>query len=855
MADLEYAKVTGRWGVPVGGVVEGEDLEPVVVWCTSGRVFIEPLAGTLVEGAATPWTAGTATLEAAIGEVDDEAGWLLHETLNYIWVADLTCEGANPRIGDDAATHRISFSEVMAGDLHVELAPFTCRLTAAGDGISEGNVNDLTLLTPVDPGAATPIYRGERGTAVAGAVIDGVNLTFELADGTTIDAGELPGSTEAIDAAEAATAAAGTATTKAGEASGSAADSADSADTASDAATTATTKASEASTSATAAAGNQSAAEDAQAAAEAARADAQDVALRLAAAAAANAEHAANYARLQRIFLGPPAGCFLGRSGNDYTFYRGLGSSVYEAYALPRVAQSWLGVTYTLNNIQGATIQIPLLSVDETAATFTGTWTSTFQAINVGYKAKTLTVTTTAASSTVTVTGGGTIDTGDIPRHVTIPGAAAASADLVTNATVRHSSSSFGTGTPATLAVSNVVATLWPSVHYSIAAGDTAAWTSPASSIALGMRIWRLQNGGLAKVTINGDATLADLLPTAAQAVALLGYPSNILVANSGSLNPTDRVIDMNSHSASAFYDVKVALATGLAPGANAVVVTATGYTPSGGTAARAYISGFASGTAATTPATANAEMFTAYDISSGTSAWEGAIDCGELGSGNHQFISGTVHGYENQNSLSIKVNDATVTPTDGVIVAVNSAEITRTTSLFHPDTGTALVDDPFISRTTVYRLDRLGLTANRTDEHHFDTRVWTDYMMMAGVGAFGASGKLDRIGLEAYPEIKTLDGLADALYGQSRSSFAWAWDSTGKVAMLAYIPDHYGFTDGYAAYAGPTATQDRLGLLTKMYFASIGPDIPTDVPAGTVRTSTIRYVLGFNISSALAAA
>jgi len=80
--------------------------------------------------------------------------------------------------------------------------------------------------------------------------------------------------------------------------------------------------------------------------------------------------------------------------------------------------------------------------------------------------------------------------------------------------------------------------------------------------------------GGLVKVTIDGDETLADLLETAQDKVNNGDFPNTILVTNGGTLNPTDRVLDTFSDE---FYNGNL-FSSSLSPGVHTVRLTVTGY-------------------------------------------------------------------------------------------------------------------------------------------------------------------------------------------------------------------------------------------------------------------------------------
>lgn len=81
-------------------------------------------------------------------------------------------------------------------------------------------------------------------------------------------------------------------------------------------------------------------------------------------------------------------------------------------------------------------------------------------------------------------------------------------------------------------------------------------------------------SGGFYKVTIDGDATLADLLRTAQQYVDDGILPNTVLVANGGTLNPTDRICDYDSTGAT----IPQMFTRSLSAGSHVVRVTRTGY-------------------------------------------------------------------------------------------------------------------------------------------------------------------------------------------------------------------------------------------------------------------------------------
>ena len=88
-------------------------------------------------------------------------------------------------------------------------------------------------------------------------------------------------------------------------------------------------------------------------------------------------------------------------------------------------------------------------------------------------------------------------------------------------------------------------------------------------------------SAAMCKVTIDGDATLADLLPTAQELVDASALTSAALVANGGSLNPTDRIMDTynltNNYIGPGIASI-VFFSNSLAPASHTVRVTETAY-------------------------------------------------------------------------------------------------------------------------------------------------------------------------------------------------------------------------------------------------------------------------------------
>lgn len=186
-SDLDYAKVTGRFGITVGDDVDADEL-PEIIYCTSGSIELYPLQSPVkVVGAdPVPLTLGNAVIVADI----NAEGYLEYRGVPRVWVVDLTSEKVNPRIGDNAATHEVRFVDMVAGDIPVTFPGGPVRITAAGP--NGDGINDLTTLLPVQPGAAEPIFQGPRGTSIESASVEGGDLVLALDNGDELNAGPLP---------------------------------------------------------------------------------------------------------------------------------------------------------------------------------------------------------------------------------------------------------------------------------------------------------------------------------------------------------------------------------------------------------------------------------------------------------------------------------------------------------------------------------------------------------------------------------------------------------------------------------------------------------------------------------------
>lgn len=367
---------------------------------------------------------------------------------------------------------------------------------------------------------------------------------------------------------------------------------------------------------------------------------------------------------------------------------------------------------------------------------------------------------------------------------------------------------------------------------YSNTAASTATVTSPTGVGAISINVVKTTNGGgLVAVTIDGDITRATLLPTAQEVVTAGRYASTILTTNGGTLDPTQRVIE--GYSGTLQPDVDVPCAEGLDPAVtHTVVYKATGYAPVvNGTSNRSYLSAFVWGTPG------NPTKL----ISAAVSNWDTAIDCVPASGGSRSFIGGT-HGYENETSCTLKVDGTPTTLTNGQVVApAAKAEITRVTTLTHPDlAGAKLADVVSVFTLTTEGIEvKWTLTWAQAASAHFA------YMMMPLPGPASGVDGFDKADLSAWPNgpINLAgDPGVTQYFGTSESPAAWLWQSTGRLAALMWGRNARQFTKNWQGSL-KMSVEDRQDNLAKLYLARISSTgSPEVVAPGDVWHARVLY-------------
>lgn len=311
-----------------------------------------------------------------------------------------------------------------------------------------------------------------------------------------------------------------------------------------------------------------------------------------------------------------------------------------------------------------------------------------------------------------------------------------------------------------------------------VTTNDSVTYTTPAGTTWVGAMHYVGSSGGLAKILIDGDPTLATSLPTAQSLVDAGTFPATILVANGGTLNPTDRVYDQFVNITS----TKVEYANGLASGAHTVQVICTGYKRAAASDVRLYISAFWTNPAAgSTLSTAGVGTKHNTDLSTISSVWEYAYSY-LSGAATNEGYHGNSHGYDHEQTFTIEVDGAVVNPSNYQISAGGLLAINRTSLLRHIDLGAtncASIALSYVMRPTT------GLTIAHDLTWLVDGEVGQRiYPVM-----MTAEGLLDRgsaIGAGADYDLTLNDG--DESNASGKFPAHYMWDEDGEYGVMTHI-------------------------------------------------------------------
>ena len=278
--------------------------------------------------------------------------------------------------------------------------------------------------------------------------------------------------------------------------------------------------------------------------------------------------------------------------------------------------------------------------------------------------------------------------------------------DRIPSLSIKDSNATYATKTGTW--TNNIAQALAYGGTYSFTATDGAyiTFTTPANVRRVGLRTVNITNAGIVLVSIDGDNTKANLLSTAQQLVDAGTIADTCLVANGGTLNPTDRVI--NQYFNGTNYDKRLVIADNLAAGVHTIVLTYTGYKQAASSAARLYITGLMYNDGTQTVATADIVMDTIQAVGGTASVYEPVQVIIPTGGTTGTYVGG-IHGYSTLNTTVITVDGVEVTPADGSITPGDIISFARNSSLYHPDIDAGATEIG-VSITTYYPTARQGL-------------------------------------------------------------------------------------------------------------------------------------------------
>jgi hypothetical protein len=368
---------------------------------------------------------------------------------------------------------------------------------------------------------------------------------------------------------------------------------------------------------------------------------------------------------------------------------------------------------------------------------------------------------------------------------------------------------------------------------YSSTAGNTCTWTTPSGVTEAWAMYLELNTCGMSLVTIDGSATAATSLPTAQQLVDLGTLASSALVANGGTLNPTDRILDQ--YGSAPVYRKTKELVTGLSADQHVIALINTAYRNVSATGNRMYVDGMLYRTSTTSLGSSRAYIESATDMAP-DSVYEYALSVRPRGSGTYTYV-GNGHGNETDSTFTIQVDGVDYSPAESELKSGTTVGATKTSTITHPDAvGNIATSEVSWSLAAVG-----GLTVSCELTWLQDLDASDTYTAMCPVpDAYSDRGSVWGSQTDA-----TLSSSDQSQHCNTQSATSYQWLATGVWGFLLHVPDLTAAVDDWAG----TNTdyhwiQDRTGgLLNKAYvnrFYGPGKAIDTD----DVWTWTINYRL-----------
>lgn len=330
-------------------------------------------------------------------------------------------------------------------------------------------------------------------------------------------------------------------------------------------------------------------------------------------------------------------------------------------------------------------------------------------------------------------------------------------------------------------------------VYYVSGAGEYAQIVMPAGATWLGIEYNQGANAGLGKITIDGDATLADLLPTAQDVVTSGAYANTILVANGGTLNPTDRVIDFYTGAAYCPY-----LTKSLSTASHTVRLTSTGYKRAASSGINLLLHCFY-GYGPNYCKTSNANYWMLLEpgqtIMAAALVWEISWNIVPTGGVTQWWVGHS--GSLKYISLAITVNGATVTPTNGQTfsgteIKFITQQSVRATEINGGATQLGLLNLTYTMNATT------GLTIDHDLTWSSGGSLYPSFPCMCATDEI-----FDRVRADGEP-VAVLTDNDDSAKADTSKYVLFSWDYNGYAA-IAFSPDPDLACGRWVNNAGPT--------------------------------------------------
>jgi len=363
--------------------------------------------------------------------------------------------------------------------------------------------------------------------------------------------------------------------------------------------------------------------------------------------------------------------------------------------------------------------------------------------------------------------------------------------------------------------------------------GQSFTWTTPSATM-VGLRAFRATNGGYALAEVDGDVTRATLLPTAQEEVNAGRLASTALVANGGTLNPTDRLYDSYGFGPPAYDDV-IPFAQGLTEATHTITLTVTGYKRTASTDVRLYLSGGVYADASTSPATAGVTNWPLATLNDTGSVYEYAITYRRDGRTLTEWV-GNRHGSEVETSFTIAVDGVTRSLADGEIVTASIVQVSRTTNLSNPDNAAEVIATGSLTWSLT---PQNALDVAYSIDWTVPGRVYTSYIAM-----YPTAGNILDKGRVCGGQDVTLTADDGSANGNTRSDSTVMWNSGGKAAVMLTVRN-LGEAVGSWRDSGDRSMwiEDRLGgSVNKVYVQRVGSPQNTPVDSGVAWDVRLNY-------------